>query len=189
MTDYIAKGQWKTRAGGSTEHKYSSLSEISNWEEDYKFIHIGLNRVLELPILREYFKPLIKKYELASFESKIGKKTFIILSKELKIICKIVLEGKFLCVWWYTAQDKMYRQFLSDLRKQLIKYQFCAFCGGCETKCAFHAITVDAANRRYIINEDICTGCGECVRNEKVGCLLAKSVKTTRGYKEAMING
>ena len=33
-------------------------------------------------------------------------------------------------------------------------------CGGCETKCAFHAITVDAENQKYTIDNDRYTGCG-----------------------------
>ena len=56
-------------------------------------------------------------------------------------------------------------------------------------KVRLSCITVDAAIQITCKVRYVCTGCGECVRNEKVGCLLAKSVKTTRAYKEAMING
>lgn len=191
MTDYIAKGQWKTRAGGSAHHKYSSLAEILDWVEDYKYIHIRLNRAIKMSLFKEYIKPLNKKYELESFESQIGTKTILILSKEQKMVCKIIIEGDILCVWWFTENNKMCQQFLTDLKKQLIKYQFCTYCGGCETKCAFHAITVDAEDQKYTINSDRCIGCGECIRIEKVGCLLAKSVKTTSAYKimGEMING
>jgi len=107
------------------------------------------------------------------------------------MVCKIIIEGDILCVWWFTEDNKLCQQFLTDLKKQLIKYQFCTYCGGCETKCAFHAITVDAENQKYTINSDRCIGCGECIRIEKVGCLLAKSVKTTSAYKimGEMING
>ena len=191
MTDYIAKGQWKTRAGGSAHHKYSSLAEILDWVEDYKYIHIRLNRAIKMSLFKEYIKPLNKKYELKSFESQIGTKTILILSKEQKMVCKIIIEGDILCVWWFTEDNKMCQRFLTDLKRQLIKYQFCTYCGGCETKCAFHAITVDAEDQKYTINSDRCIGCGECIRIEKVGCLLAKSVKTTSAYKimGEMING
>ena len=191
MTDYIAKGQWKTRAGGSAHHKYSSLAEILDWVEDYKYIHIRLNRAIKMSLFKEYIKPLNKKYELESFESQIGTKTILILSKEQKMVCKIIIEGDILCVWWFTEDNKMCQRFLTDLKRQLIKYQFCTYCGGCETKCAFHAITVDAEDQKYTINSDRCIGCGECIRIEKVGCLLAKSVKTTSAYKimGEMING
>ena len=83
IADYIAKGQWKTRAGGSSKHQYSLLSEISTLEEDYKFIRIGLNKVVKLVNFREYFKPLNKKYEFNSFESQIGTKTIFLLDSNL----------------------------------------------------------------------------------------------------------
>lgn len=183
ITDYIAHGQWKTRAGGSVEHRYSVLAEISSWEEDYKFTRIGLSKTVEIIVLREYLKPLSKKYKFKSFESQIGVKTILLLSKEHKVICKIVIEGEFLYIWWFEDDSKIYRQFLADLKKQLIKYQFCAYCGGCETKCVFQAITIDAENQRYTVNTYRCIGCGECISINGIGCLLAKSVKTTIPYK------
>jgi len=191
ITDYIANGQWKTRAGGSMNHQYSSQAEISSWEEEYKFIRIGLSKTIEMSILGEYIKPLFKKYELEPFESKIGVKTILILGKEQKMVCKIAIEREFLCMWWFTDENKIYQQFLTDLKKQLIKYQFCIYCGGCETKCAFHAITVDAKDQKYIINGDRCVGCGKCINIEGIGCILAKSVKTTKTYKmvEETIDG
>ncbi len=191
IADYIANGQWKTRAGGSGNHKYSLLAEISNWEVDYKFTHIGLNKSIETSTLREYLKPLGKKYKLKTFESQIGSKAILILSKDQRVICKMSMQGNTLDIWWFLKEDKTYRQFLTDLKKQLVKYQFCAYCGGCETKCISHAINVDAKNKMYTVNSDKCIGCGECINIEQVGCLLAKSVKTTTAYKskEEVING
>jgi len=191
IADYIANGQWKARAGGSSKHKYSVLSEISILERDYKFIRIGLSKVVKLVSIKEYLKPLNKKYQFKSFESKIGRKTIFLLSKKQKIVSKISIDKESLSVWWFEKDGSSYRQFLADLKKQLIKYQFCAYCGGCETKCVFQAITADAEYQKYTVDSDKCIGCGECISINKIGCLLAKSAKTTIPYKimEEVANG
>lgn len=186
ITDYIAHGQWKTRAGGSVEHQYSVLAEISEWEEDYKFIRIGLKKVVELVTLKEYLKPLIKKYKFNFFESQVGAKIIVLLSKEQKVNCKITIEGRVLHIWWFEDDSNAYRQFLANLKKQLIKYQFCAYCGGCETKCAFQAITVDAESQNYTVNADRCIGCGDCININNKGCLLADSARVKDYYKIKM---
>ena len=186
LTEYLKEGKWKGRAGGSISNKYYKLAEIFNWKEDYKFIRIDLSQIIELSIFREYIKSLNKKYKFKSFETQMRMKTILILSKEQEVTCKITMEGKSLHIWWFADESKMYQQFLADLKKQLIKYQFCTYCGGCETKCAFQAITVDAENQKYIIDTDKCIGCGECININNRGCLLADSARVKDYYKIKM---
>ena len=183
LVEYLKRGKWKGRAGGSISNENYKLAEFSNLEEDYKYIRITLNKAIEMSTFGEYIKPLEKKYGLKSFESQIGMKTVIILSREQEMICKIVLEGGSLCMWWFIDENKMYQQFLADLKKQLVKYQFCAYCGGCETKCVAFAITVDQESQRYIINSNRCIGCGECININERGCLLADSARVKDYYK------
>lgn len=191
LIEYLKDGKWKGRAGGSVASQYYKSAEISSWEEDYKFLGIGLSKPVKLVYFKEYLKSLNKRYRFKSFESQIGTKIISLLCKEQKIFSKITIEGESLCIWWFENNDKQYRQFLADFKKQLIKYQFCAYCGACETKCAFQAITVDAKSQKYTVDTDRCVGCGECININKVGCLLAKSAKTTIPYKisEGAANG
>lgn len=183
LFEYLREGKWKGRAGGSVSNEHYKLAEFSNWEEDYKYIRIALNRAIEMPIFGEYMKSLNKKYGLKYFVSQIGTKTILILRKEQEMICKIVLEGESLCIWWFMDENKMYQQFLADLKKQMIKYQFCTYCGGCETKCANFAIIVDQESQRYIINSNRCIGCGGCININERGCPLADSARVKDYYK------
>lgn len=183
LREYLKEGKWKGRAGGSVTNEYYKLAEISDWQEEYEFIRIELNKFINLRVLKEYVKPLIRKYRFEFFESQGTKKIIFLLSKEQKIVCKIILEEKVLYLWWFKNDNKQYLQFSVDLKKQLIKYQFCSYCGACQVKCVFQAIEADAKKQSYTINTDLCTGCGECININKVGCLLAKSVKTTSLYK------
>lgn len=186
LREYLKEGKWKGRAGGSVAIESHKLAELSDWQEEYEFIHIELNRTVNLSIFREYFKPLIKKYRFDFFESQRAQKTIFLMSKEQKVVCKIIIEGKILYLWWFGHNNKQFLQFSVDLKKQLIKYQFCSYCGACQVKCAFQAIETDAKKQVYIVNSALCTGCGECININKVGCLLAKSVKTTNSYKMEM---
>ena len=183
LIEYLKEGKWKGRAGGSILNGYYKLAEISNWEEHYKFTRVELGGMIKPTSLKEYLKPLEKKYKFKSFESQIGVKTILIMSKEQKVACKITIEGESLCIWWFEADNGTYRSFLSDLKKQLIKYQFCAYCGGCETKCAFQAIVSDSKNQKYIVDANRCTGCGECININSKGCLLADSARVKDYYK------
>ena len=180
VTDYINNGMWKARSGGFGQD-ISTLAEIPEWNDDYRFTHIGMQEDIDVNRMGEYLKPLFKNYGLESLYSKVGNKSVILLSKNLKMHCKITIEGQHINVWWFDEDENSFKGFLSRLKKQLIKYRFCAYCRGCETKCGYQAITVDENTHTYEVNSDMCIGCGDCI-NMRVGCLLAKSVKSTSLY-------
>jgi phosphoadenosine phosphosulfate reductase len=180
VDDYISKGKWKARSGGFGVGN-SSMAEVTEWDEDYRFIRIGMQELINVNNLIEYLKPVFKICHFESLYSRVGGKSVILLSRDLNIHAKINIEGQHLSIWWFDQNESSFKLFLSGLKKQLIKYRFCAYCRGCETKCAFQAIKVDGNNCRYVVDSSRCTGCGECV-DIKVGCLLAKSVKSTSAY-------
>jgi len=181
IDDYIDKGKWKARSGGYGQD-LSILAEIPEWQEDYMHAQIGMGNHIDPKRLKEYFKPLFKNFQLDYFESQIGPKSVLLLTNRLTMQCKISIESEHLNIWWFTEDETTFKQFLLRLKKQIIKYRFCAYCGGCETKCAFQAITVDADYHIYSVDDIKCIGCGDCI-NVKDGCTLAKSVKSTSLYR------
>lgn len=182
MKDYIANGGWKTRVGGSINHPYSLLSDVTLLEEDSKYFHITLKKTIKMSVLKEYLKPLFKEFGLKLVESQTETETTLNLSKKQEAVCKIVLGGNSVHVWWLIDKKGLRRQFIGQLKKQLIKYQFCVYCDSCETICALRAIKVDAKNQEYKVDENTCNGCGDCINVNK-GCVLAKSVKISKKYK------
>jgi Pyruvate/2-oxoacid:ferredoxin oxidoreductase delta subunit len=44
--------------------------------------------------------------------------------------------------------------------------KICTFCGTCQDRCMFHAITVDKEKKKWRLNPELCVGCGVCA----VGC-------------------
>jgi phosphoadenosine phosphosulfate reductase len=180
INNYISKGKWKSRCGGFGM-SLSSLAEIPEWDEDYRFTHIGMEEDVDVNRLIEYLKPLFKSLRLEYLYTKVGTKSVILLGSNLTIQGKIAIEGPYISIWWFNEDENRFKDLLSRLKKQLIKYRFCAYCRGCETKCGSQAITVDSNRQTYKVNSDMCIGCGDCI-NVKIGCILAKSVKSTSIY-------
>lgn len=63
------------------------------------------------------------------------------------------------------------------LKYQSTKFQTCIQCTACSAVCPHGAITIKPDARIYEIDQDICTGCMECVTHfGTTGCLVAKSL-------------
>jgi len=63
------------------------------------------------------------------------------------------------------------------IRYQATKFRTCIQCTACSAVCPAGAITIKPENRIYEINQDVCTGCMECVTHfGSTGCLVAKSL-------------
>lgn len=63
------------------------------------------------------------------------------------------------------------------LRYQATKFQTCIQCTACSMVCPTNAITIKPDQRIYEIDQDVCTGCMECVTHfGSTGCLVAKSL-------------
>lgn len=62
-------------------------------------------------------------------------------------------------------------------KQQATKFQTCIQCTACAAACPHGAITIKPDQRIYEIDQDVCTGCMECVTHfGSTGCLVAKSV-------------
>jgi phosphoadenosine phosphosulfate reductase len=64
--------------------------------------------------------------------------------------------------------------------KQATKFQTCIQCTACAAVCPHGAITVNPDMRLYEIDQDLCTGCMECVTHfGSRGCLVADALHAT----------
>jgi len=69
------------------------------------------------------------------------------------------------------------RQLTWYFKHQATKFQTCIQCTACSAVCPHSAITVKPEMRVYEIDQDVCTGCMECVTHfGSTGCLVAKSL-------------
>ncbi len=69
------------------------------------------------------------------------------------------------------------RQLTWYFKHQATKFQTCIQCTACSAVCPHGAITVKPDMRVYEIDQDVCTGCMECVAHfGSTGCLVAKSL-------------
>ncbi len=75
-------------------------------------------------------------------------------------------------------------------KQQSTKFQTCIQCTACSAVCPQGAITVKPEQRIYEIDQDVCTGCMECVTHfGSTGCLVAKSLSVfgkSKGNREAI---
>jgi phosphoadenosine phosphosulfate reductase len=68
-------------------------------------------------------------------------------------------------------------QIYAYFRYQAAKFQTCIQCTACSAVCPHNAITIKPDQRIYEIDQDVCTGCMECVTHfGSTGCLVAKSM-------------
>lgn len=62
-------------------------------------------------------------------------------------------------------------------KQQSTKFQTCIQCTACAAACPHGAITIKPEQRIYEIDQNVCTGCMECVTHfGSTGCLVAKSL-------------
>jgi phosphoadenosine phosphosulfate reductase len=70
-----------------------------------------------------------------------------------------------------------FKNISAYIRYQATKFQTCIQCTACSAVCPTGAITIKPDHRIYEIDQDVCTGCLECVTHfGSTGCLVAKSL-------------
>lgn len=86
-----------------------------------------------------------------------------------------------------------FKNITAYLRYQATKFQTCIQCTACSAVCPHSAITIKPDARIYEIDQDVCTGCMECVTHfGSTGCLVAKSLSVfgkSAPIKEETPNG
>ncbi len=79
-----------------------------------------------------------------------------------------------------------FKHIIAYLKYQSTKFQTCIQCTACSAVCPHNAITIKPDQRIYEIDQDVCTGCMECVTHfGSTGCLVAKSLSVFGKSAEA----
>ncbi|MDE6853242.1 MAG: phosphoadenosine phosphosulfate reductase family protein [Lachnospiraceae bacterium] len=182
---YVDEGGWKARQGGNglaaAQTSVVSFEPCATNERAF-------NYDLQRPItdeLYEFFKPFgyINK-ELGNKRlgeiyvmDKAGKVVLILQgrigSTKLKVIIKDI----------HIAKAKTLSVAEGKVQCQLTKYQMCLGCKACESVCRFDAINVKddgTGKTSYVIDDDKCKRCTECVGHFDAGCYMKKVLRIKR---------
>lgn len=77
------------------------------------------------------------------------------------------------------------RKLTWHFKKQATKFQTCIQCTACAAACPHGAITIKPEQRIYEIDQNVCTGCMECVTHfGSSGCLVAKGLSVFGNAKD-----
>jgi len=182
---YVSDGKWKARQGGNgVDYAKKTLVDFKPCALEEN----AFNYVLQRPIteeLYELFKPfgyinkdlgnkrLGEVYVVRKNGELVLKLQGRIGSKELKVtILNFRLDG---AQNVSAAEDK--------IKCQLTKYQMCMGCRACESICKHDAITIKDTKDgeiSYLIHDEKCVRCAECVNHYNAGCYMRKVLATKR---------
>lgn len=167
---YIAKGNWKKRAGGKGIDVNSGLvilndspileavlsASINN--KDYK------NKIEWLKVLGDF----IYNKEHNNYLGELKLNDGSVLSINIRVNHQKVS---------FKASN-VDRNSVSILKKVLNKIAYCINCGVCEVECPNNALKV---NPSLELNSNKCKHCYSCLNFNSFGCILAKSVSIPKG--------
>ena len=177
--DYVNEGGWKARQGGNgLAAAQTSVVSFEPCATDEN----AFNYELQRPItdeLYELFKPFgyvnkelgNKRLGEVYIINNAGKVVLVLQgrigSSKLKVIIKDI----------HIAKAKTLSIAEGKVQCQLTKYQMCLGCKACESVCKHDAISVkdDGTGKiTYVINDDKCKRCAECVGHFISGCYMRK---------------
>lgn len=179
--EYVNEGGWKARQGGNG--LAAAKTSIISFEPCATEMN-AFNYDLQRPIteeLYELFKPFgyinkelgNKRLGEVYVMNKAGKIVLTLQgrvgSTKLKVIIKDIHIAK--------AKTKTLLAAEGKIQCQLTKYQMCLGCKACESVCKYNAINVrdDGTGKiTYLIDNDKCKRCAECVGHFDAGCYMRK---------------
>lgn len=187
--EYVDSGAWKARQGGNGVDyaKTSFVSFTPCATEENAF-----NYTLQKPITEEFYE-LFKPFGTLDFamgNERLGE--VYVVDKDRQPVLK--LQGrlgktklKISILKLAPLRVKSYKAAKEKMDCQVTKYQMCMGCRGCESACKFNAIavkTMEDGSTSYIIDENKCVGCLECVNHFIGGCYIRKVLAVKRDEKE-----
>ena len=183
--DYVDNGNWKARQGGNgLEVAQKSVVSFTPCATDEN----SFNYELQKPIsdgLYELFKPFgyINK-ELGN--KRLGEVYVINKAGNVVLILKGRIGSNKLKVTIKNPKIAGAKNLLAaegKIQCQLTKYQLCLGCKACEGVCKHDAISVkDNGNGEiaYLIDDEKCVRCTECVGHFDTGCYMKKVLRVKR---------
>ncbi|MCA9995237.1 MAG: phosphoadenosine phosphosulfate reductase family protein [Anaerolineales bacterium] len=182
--EYIDDRGWVKRFGGAGHPNQFHMLEVKPCGDMANTRQVEVNRPVNVE-LEEFLKPLGK----------------IIRDRCRPALGEIYLEGRPNQDWdalivqapensttiRFTVINpkKPIEQLSHYFKHQASKFQTCIQCTACSAACPHGAITIKPDQRIYEIDQDVCTGCMECVTHfGSTGCLVAKSLSVFGSAKE-----
>ena len=183
--DYIDEGGWKARQGGNgLEAAQSTVVSFEPCATEENAFNYELQRPISEE-LYEFFKPF------GYINKELGNKRLgevYVLNKAGKVV--LVLQGrvgrnklKAIIKDTHIGKSKTLSVAEGKIQCQITKYQMCLGCKACESVCKHDAISVkDNGNGviSYIIDDDKCKRCTECVNHFNAGCYMRKVLMIKR---------
>lgn len=173
--EYIDDRGWVKRFGGAgMENAFTGIEAKPCGDMD-NTIQVEVDRPVNIE-LEEFVKPLGKINRDKSraalgelyLEGRYGQKWDAIIVQAPENSTSI----RFTVI---NPKDQI-KNITAYLRYQSVKFQTCIQCTACSAVCPTNAITIKPDQRIYEIDQDVCTGCMECVTHfGTTGCLVAKS--------------
>lgn len=174
--EYIDDRAWVKRFGGAGHPNRFSGLDVKPCGDMGNSVQIDVSRPVDVE-LEEFLKPL----------GKINR------DRSRPALGEIYLEGRPNQDWdalivqapehsttiRYTVINpkRDINQLSNYFKHQSAKFQTCIQCTACSAVCPHGAITIKPDQRIYEIDQDVCTGCMECVTHfGSTGCLVAKSL-------------
>ncbi|MDD3185032.1 MAG: phosphoadenosine phosphosulfate reductase family protein [Anaerostipes sp.] len=177
--EYVKDGKWKARQGGNgLEAAQRSVVSFEPCATDENAFNYELQRPID-DSLYELFKPFgtINK-ELGNKRlgevyviNTRGKVALILQGRIGSNILKVIVKDI------HIAKARTLSVAEGKVQCQLTKYQMCLGCKACESVCKHDAISVKddgVGNISYIINNEKCVRCTECVGHFNAGCYMRK---------------
>lgn len=183
--EYVCEGGWKARQGGNgLEAAQTSVVSFEPCATDENAFNYELQRPIS-DELYELFKPF------GYINRELGNKRLgevYVMNKAGKIV--LILQGrvgttklKVTIKDIHIAGAKTLSVAEGKVQCQLTKYQMCLGCKACESVCKHDAISVkdDVTGKTvYLIDDEKCKRCTECVGHFNAGCYMRKVLTIKR---------
>lgn len=164
--DYWTSGAWKARVGNNGTRPRGSLEIRPCIDDESK--NFLLQRNFDAKWLGNLLRPFgqIEETEISGGHcfkvSHNGKPLFLLWGVDGLPRAKLTV-----------LEQGNERAITLRVTRQLRKFQACVYCGVCEVVCQHGAILVNPAVQEYIIDEQLCTHCMECVDGKRIksGCV------------------
>ena len=163
--EYIASGGWKARQGGyGIDYSKNSIIEFKPCATEINSFNYVLLKPISLE-LYEFFKPFgTLNFDLGNI--RLGE--VFVLNNRGEIIIKLkgrigTTNLKVSILDPHLANARTMADAEKKIKCQITKFQMCINCKACEAVCKFDAISV--RNNKYIINENKCTHCYQCINH------------------------
>jgi phosphoadenosine phosphosulfate reductase len=161
ITNFIAKGQWKKRAGGKGLTNESTIN-LSESEDQLKAVIIKPKEDF-LEWSKVLGNIMFKEKSPNQFYGELNIEKFTNSFRITKHSDKEIIKIE-------NIDNSILR---SKLRRILYKSTYCIHCGVCEAECSTGALKTDP---KLKIDSKLCVNCGNCIYFAVRGCLLSKSL-------------